>query len=72
MLKQVATISDQTFAGTSRDASLEPISPNKQNELESFTSYFELLSQIDQRLQDEDPEYREKYYSGKEKENAHK
>lgn len=76
MLKQVATTSDQTFAGTSRAASLETISPQKMNELEAFASYFELLSQIDQRLKDEDLEYREKYYPEpgvrKEVENAHK
>ncbi len=34
-----------------------------QAELESFTAFFELLSQIDQRLMDEDSEYREKYLS---------
>lgn len=75
MLKQVATTSDQTFAGTSRAASLAPIPSNKQSELEALTSYFELLSQIDQRLKDEDPEYRERYYPElsvrKEVENAH-
>lgn len=32
-------------------------------EQESFTAFFELLSTIDQRLIQEDPEYRAKYYS---------
>ncbi|MBI5151326.1 MAG: hypothetical protein HZA34_02000 [Candidatus Pacebacteria bacterium] len=31
-------------------------------EINGFASLFELLSQIDQRLKDEDSEYREKYY----------
>lgn len=37
-----------------------------QAELESYTALFELLSQIDQRLMDEDPEYREKYSAPRE------
>lgn len=36
---------------------------SSQAELESFTAFFELLSQIDQRLMQEDSDYREKYYS---------
>lgn len=37
-----------------------------QAELESYTALFELLSQIDQRLMDEDSEYREKYSAPRE------
>ncbi len=35
---------------------------NKSTEIEAFASYFELLSQIDERLQKEDFEYRMRYY----------
>ncbi len=34
---------------------------SSQAELDSYTALFELLSQIDQRLMNEDSEYREKY-----------
>lgn len=34
-----------------------------QAELDGFSALFELLSQIDQRLMQEDSEYRKKYYS---------
>lgn len=34
-------------------------------EIEQFSGFFELLSQIDQRLKKEDEDYRIRYYSNK-------
>lgn len=62
-LKQVATTSDHDCAEMPNGISLELTPLDNTSELEAFTSYFELLSQVDQRLQNEDPEYRDKYYS---------
>lgn len=38
---------------------------SSQAEIQTYTNYFELLSQIDQRLRDEDSEYKNKYYPEK-------
>lgn len=57
------------MATVSLRQSREPLDDNsanlvgdKQTEIEAFASYFELLSQIDERLQKDDPEYRMRYY----------
>lgn len=57
----------QTTPPAINPAIVEPQSSthdNKHAELTALTSYFELLSQIDARLQIEDPEYRATYYPG--------
>jgi hypothetical protein len=36
--------------------------PINKDELTGFTAFFELLSQIDQRLKIEDQDYKKKYY----------
>lgn len=51
-----------TLAAKSCDISPVDNPDNSQGELQALTSYFELLSQIDERLQKEDSEYRMRYY----------
>ena len=41
---------------------IETTNNRQQTELEGYAAFLELLSQIDQRLKNEDPEYRAKYY----------
>ena len=64
LTRNVTTTSEQLQTGALRNCNFSLLHKSDQasDELKAYASLFELLSNIDQRLKNEDPEYRAKYY----------
>ena len=62
-IQNVTTTSKQHISPHGANSLSVDIPFSNNNEIDKFSAFFELLSQIDKRLKNEDPDYKGKHYT---------